>query len=93
MQVAFRTTVIRNTYYNAYSGDSQSIYIGTSSSLARSFSNIRIYPRLFNGTNSDGLYALTQSPDGRVWLGSYNGGFSILQGETLKESVIEELSG
>lgn len=88
MQVAFRTTVIRNTYYNAYSGDSQSIYIGTSSSLARSFSNIRIYPRLFNGTNSDGLYALTQSPDGRVWIGSYNGGFSILQGETLKESAI-----
>ena len=85
------TTTIRSAYYKAFSEDSQSLYLGSSNQLTRLFTYLKTYPRLYNDTNTDRLFALALTPSGKLWAGSYNGGFSVIDGTQLLKSPLKSL--
>ena len=85
------TTAIKSAYYKAYSEDSQSLYLGSNNQLTRLFTYLKTYPRLYNDTNSDRLFALALTPSGKLWAGSYNGGFSVIDQNKLIKSPLKRI--
>ena len=83
------TTAIRSAYYKAFSEDSQSLYLGSNNQLTRLFTYLKTYPRLYNDTNTDRIFALALTPSGKLWAGSYNGGFSVIDNDKLLESPLK----
>ena len=60
------TTAIRSAYYKAFSEDSQSLYLGSNNQLTRLFTYLKTYPRLYNDTNTDRIFALALTPSGKL---------------------------
>lgn len=83
-----QTTLPEKSYHNVYSKETASIYLGTGNHLMRIFTHIKKYPRLFNKTNSESVFALHQNADGKIWAGSYNGGLTAIDGDKTEESNI-----
>ena len=86
-----RTSELKSAYYKAFSAESQSLYLAGNGQLSRLFTFLRCYPRLYNGTNSDGLRTIVQTPEGKIWVGSANGGFSTVDDKGTHESSLRSL--
>lgn len=85
------TTTIKSAYYKAFSEDSKSLYLGSNNQLTRLFTYLKTYPRLYNDTNTDRLFGLALTPSGKLWAGSYNGGFSVIDQDKLIKSPLKTL--
>ena len=85
------TTAMKSAAYKAYSEDSHSLYIAGGNQFQRLFTYLKCYPRLYNKTNSDGLLSIAQTPSGKLWAGSYNGGFSVVDSLKIEESSLRNL--
>lgn len=86
----FFTATEDNVHQNFYSPASASLYFGTGNHLMRAFKYLKKYPRLYNNTNSGQIFSLTQTADGKIWAGSYNGNISIVDNDKVVESKIHE---
>ena len=85
------TTAMKSASYNAYSEDSHSLYIAGGNQFYRVFTYLKSYPRLYNHTNTDGLLSIALTPSGKLWAGSYNGGFSVVDSLKTEESPLRNL--
>lgn len=85
------TTAMKSAAYKAYSEDSHSLYIAGGNQFYRVFTYLKSYPRLYNHTNTDGLLAIALTPSGKLWAGSYNGGFSVVDSLKTEESPLRNL--
>jgi len=85
------TTAMKSAAYKAYSEDSHSLYIAGGNQFYRIFTYLKSYPRLYNHTNTDGLLAIALTPSGKLWAGSYNGGFSVVDSLKIEESPLRNL--
>ena len=91
LELVATTTTIKAPYYKAFSEDSQSLYLGSNNQLTRLFTYLKTYPRLYNDTNTDRLFALALTPSGKLWAGSYNGGFSVIDKDKLLKSPFKRM--
>lgn len=85
------TTAMKSAAYKAYSEDSHSLYIAGGNQFYRVFTYLKSYPRLYNHTNTDGLLSIALTPSGKLWAGSYNGGFSVVDSLKTEESPLRNL--
>lgn len=85
------TTAMKSASYKAYSEDSHSLYIAGGNQFYRVFTYLKSYPRLYNHTNTDGLLSIALTPSGKLWAGSYNGGFSVVDSLKTEESPLRNL--
>ncbi|WP_372474765.1 two-component regulator propeller domain-containing protein [Capnocytophaga sp. ARDL2] len=46
---------------------------------------------MFNDFNSDTIFCIGQTDDGKVWVGSYNGYLSIIDGEKITQSKANDI--
>ncbi len=60
-----------------YPSSSKSYYLSSTSSILRAFEYIKKYPKIYTN-NANANFALQQDNMGRIWSGSYNGGFCII---------------
>lgn len=86
-----QTTAVEKVHKKTYSPETESIYFGTMNDLARMFLLLKKYPRLFNESNSDAIFSIGQTADGKVWTGSYNGYITTLNGEKQTQSKVQEV--
>uniref|UniRef100_UPI001561BAC8 two-component regulator propeller domain-containing protein n=1 Tax=Capnocytophaga canis TaxID=1848903 RepID=UPI001561BAC8 len=77
---------IKLRYLNSYSPESHSFYVSTPQHLGRLFPYIKKYPRIFDGDNSESIHSITQSPDGKIWVGSYGNNFSVIDDRKIVQS-------
>lgn len=69
-----------------YSKETNSYYLGTGNNFYRLFPFIKKYPRVFNNTNSQQIFSLTQAKDGKIWAGSYNGKLTFIDKDKITQS-------
>lgn len=69
-----------------YSHETNSYYLGTGNNFYRLFPLIKKYPRVYNNTNSQQIFSLTQAQDGKIWAGSYNGKLSFIDKDKITQS-------
>ncbi|MFY7964405.1 MAG: histidine kinase [Chitinophagaceae bacterium] len=55
-----------------------SCFIATKNRSLRVFEHIKKFPKLFNNSNSNLIFSVSQDNKGRIWAGSYNGGIAII---------------
>lgn len=75
--------LIKNNVTNSY-------YCGNGGQLIRFFPHIQRFPKLFNNSNSSQVFTMAQTPDGKIWLGSYNGFLSVIENNSVQPIDIED---
>lgn len=75
-----------NVTYTHYCPHTHSVYQATGTTLNRLFLYFRTYPRIFNQTNANSIFTLAQDSRDRVWIGSYQGNMTAIDGHTITES-------
>ena len=68
-----------------------SYFAGNGGQLIRFFPHIKKYPILFNGTNSAQVFTMAQTPDSKLWFGSYNGFLTTVERNTISKAPIDNL--
>jgi hypothetical protein len=86
----FTTNFNSNIYRIVVSKETNSYYTATNTSLIRFFPHIKKYPKLFNDSNSTGVFALEQDNKGRIWAASYQTGLTMIHDNKKQQSSIAE---
>lgn len=68
----------------------ESYYVSTAEKLYRTFPLIKKYPKLFNGKNSNQIYAINQASDGAIWTSSYDGFLNYIEKDKIIESGLKD---
>lgn len=86
----FNTNFNSNIYRTVSNKETNSYYTATNTSLLRFFPHIKKYPKLFNDSNSTGVFALEQDNKGRIWTASYQTGLTIIDDNKKQQSSISQ---
>lgn len=78
------THLVQNKFTNSY-------FAGNGGQLIRFFPHIKKYPKLFNESNSAQVFTMAQTPDSRIWFGSYNGFLSTIENNQIVKAPTKNL--
>lgn len=71
--------------HNLFDAATRSFYFGTMNKPLRYFPYLKKYPRIFNHTSASAIHAIVQDSSGRIWVGSYEGGLSVIDQNKIVE--------
>lgn len=74
-----------NKFNNSY-------YSATATDFMQIFPNIKKYPRLFNNSNSNSVFALQQDKKGIIYAGGYTSGLATINNEILEKNNLNKFS-
>lgn len=78
------THLVQNKFTNSY-------FAGNGGQLIRFFPHIIKYPKLFNESNSAQVFTMAQTPDSKLWVGSYNGFLSTIENNQIVKATTKNL--
>lgn len=82
----FNSTLNAGVHCHVFNKSSNSYYANTNIHIIRFFPHIKKYPRLFNHAHSTSVFSLGQGRDGKIWVGSYLGALSVIDGQKVAQS-------
>lgn len=91
LQFLHNSTFSSSKFNVKYNTASNSYYAATGTSFLRFFPHIKKYPRVFNNSNSNEIFTLTQDTKGNIWAGSYQGALSLISENKITQSKLTNI--
>ncbi len=86
----FNTTFVSSKFAISNNQETNSFYVATNTNFLRFFPHIKKYPRVYNKSNSTAIFSLTQTNNGKIWAGSYQGSLTEIDSNKTTQSSIKE---